>query len=205
MEFYNLILTVAAISAVGIVSPGPDFMAVSYTAMTSSRKKAGVVALGVVLGNAIWAGAALLGVGALFALFPALFVIIKVGGGLYLCWLGAQMLLHARKPLPSSDEVKNSTFLSSFTKGFSTTMANPKAVAFYASMLSSAAPNSAGFIEFSAMISAVIAVAALWFSFVILVLSTPLAARLFRRLKVYFESLFGILLISFGIRQILTR
>jgi threonine efflux protein len=90
-------------------------------------------------------------------------------------------------------------------KGLSTTMANPKAALYYASALSTAAPENASFLLRSSMLATVVTIAAIWFSFVALVLSTERASNAFRRFKIYFESVFGVLLLSFGIRQLLTR
>jgi len=200
------VLTVAEIAAMGIMSPGPDFLAVSYTSITSLKRNAVAVASGVVLGNGVWAGAALLGVSALFALFPSLFLVIKMCGAAYIAWLGVQLLRSASKPLPViTDSANSSSFLVMFAKGLSTTMANPKAALYYASALSSAAPENASLLLLSLMVGAVVAIAAVWFSIVVLVLSTERAGNAFRRFKIYFESLFGVLLIAFGIRQMLSR
>jgi threonine efflux protein len=206
MESIHALWTVAAIAAVGIMSPGPDFLAVSYAAITGLRRDAVAVAGGVVLGNGIWAGAALLGVGALFALFPSLFLAIKLSGAAYIAWLGIQLLRSARTPLPERTAEEPSMSLgSSFAKGLSTTMANPKAALYYASALSSAAPENASMLLLGWMLTAVVAVAVVWFSLVVLVLSTPRAGNAFRRFKVYFESLFGVLLLAFGLKQFLSR
>jgi threonine efflux protein len=206
MEIVLAIATVAAIACVGILSPGPDFVAVSYAAVTGSRRDAAAVAAGVVTGNGVWAGAALLGVGTLFSLFPSLFVTIKAAGALYLLWLGIGLLRHARKPiaLPGAAS-QGGAWGACFSKGLSTTMSNPKAAIYYASALSSAAPASAGWPLLAAMLLAVIVVAALWFSFVVIMLTRPGAAAAYRRFKVYFESLFGVLLVTFGLRQLLVR
>lgn len=206
MESIHALWTVAAIAAVGIMSPGPDFLAVSYAAITGLRRDAAAVAAGVVLGNGIWAGAALLGVGALFALFPSLFLAIKLSGAAYIAWLGIQLLRSARTPLPQRTAADPSMSLgTSFAKGLSTTMANPKAALYYASALSSAAPENASMLLLGWMLTAVVAVAVIWFSLVVLVLSTPRAGNAFRRFKVYFESLFGVLLLAFGLKQFLSR
>jgi len=206
MESLFAIATVAAIACVGIMSPGPDFVAVTYAAVTGSRRSAAVVAVGVVLGNVLWAGAALLGVGALFALFPSLFLVIKTIGALYLLWLGIGLLRNARKALPDVVEGSPSgPLFKSFSKGLSTTMANPKAAIYYASALSSAATVDAGFVLLSGMVLSVFVVAAMWFTIVVTVLSTPKAAAAFRRFKVYFESFFGTLLVGFGVRQLISR
>jgi threonine/homoserine/homoserine lactone efflux protein len=203
MELLHAVLTVAAIAAIGIMSPGPDFFAVTYASMLQSRMQAFWVALGVVCGNGIWAGAALLGVGALFALFPTFYLSFKIFGALYLCYLGIKMLRSARKPLPESNiESTPSSTYALFSKGLATTMSNPKAAVYYASALSAAAPQHASWPTLMALLATVIAIATVWFSLVILVLSTPKASAAFRRFKAYFESLFGGLLLTFGLKRL---
>lgn len=197
------IATVATIAAVGIMSPGPDFLAVSTTAVTGTRRQASVVAAGVVLGNAAWAGAALVGVGTLFALFPTFYLLFKVAGAAYILWLGAQLLRHAKEPLPPAGSVSSSGLYRAFARGLSTTMANPKAAVYYASALSTAAPPDASWALLLAMLFAVFLVASVWFAVVVLVLTQAKPAALFRRFKTGFESVFGVLLMAFGLRQLL--
>jgi threonine/homoserine/homoserine lactone efflux protein len=84
-------------------------------------------------------------------------------------------------------------------------MSNPKAAIYYASALSSAAPAAANFTLLTGMLLTVIVVASVWFATVVYVLSTPKASAAFRRFKVYFESFFGVLLVSFGLRQMVAR
>ena len=203
MELLQAILTVAAIAAIGIMSPGPDFFAVTYASMLQSRLSAFWVALGVICGNGIWAGAALLGVGALFALFPTFYLGFKIFGALYLCYLGIKMLRSARQPLPENGaESSSNSVYTLFSKGLATTMSNPKAAVYYASALSAAAPQHASWATLMLLLATVVLVATVWFSLVILVLSTPKASAAFRRFKAYFESLFGGLLLTFGLKRL---
>jgi threonine/homoserine/homoserine lactone efflux protein len=74
-----------------------------------------------------------------------------------------------------------------------------------ASALSSAAPASAGWPLLAAMLVAVVVVATVWFTFVVSMLTRPGPAAAFRHFKVYFESLFGVLLVAFGLRQLFAR
>ena len=139
-------------------------------------------------------------------LVPLTFLTIKLCGAAYIAWLGIQLLRTARTPLPSGSASPDDPELSAmFRKGLSTTMANPKAALYYASALSSAAPVDAGFVLLSGMVLSVFVVAAMWFTIVVSVLSTPKAAAAFRRFKVYFESFFGTLLVGFGVRQLISR
>jgi len=165
-----------------------------------------VVAVGFVLGNGVCSGAALLGAGTLSALFQSFIFVIKMCGAAFIAWLGIQLLRSARIPLPTCAGSDNSSSIrSSFAKGLSTTIANPKAALYYASTLTSAAPHDASLMLLSLMVASVVALAAIWFALVVLVLSTERAANAFRRFKIYFESLFGTLLIAFGIGRLLAR
>ena len=158
-----------------------------------------------VLGNGVWAGAALFGVGTLFALFPTFFIAFKVIGGSYLIWMGLKMIRGAKKPLESKNSLPTTTKKKGLLKGFTVTMANPKAAIYYASALTAVAPVDASFALLAAMVMVVFCVAAVWFTCVVLFLSTPRASRVYKRVKTYLETTFGSLIILFGVRQIINR
>lgn len=92
-----LFLTVALVHIVALMSPGPDFFFVSQTAVSRSRKEAMMGVLGITTGVMVWAGVALLGLNLILEKMAWLHSIIMVGGGLYLCWMGYQMLRGALK------------------------------------------------------------------------------------------------------------
>ena len=200
MDTLRALVAVSALAAVGIMSPGPDFVVVSYTAMTGARRRAGWVASGVVLGNAVWAAAAVLGLGALLGLAPTLFVVIKIAGAAYLVWLGAKLIRGARIPLATQvDPGEASGTFASMAKGFMTTLANPKAAVFYASVLTAALPSSPPSGLVIGTVAGVVLVATVWFTIVVIVLSTARASSLFRRRKVWVETSFGSILAGFGL------
>jgi threonine/homoserine/homoserine lactone efflux protein len=204
VDTLRALVAVSALAAVGIMSPGPDFVVVSYTAMTGARRRAGWVASGVVVGNAMWAAAALLGLSVLLSLAPTLFVVFKIAGALYLVWLGAKLIRGARIPLATyADPGQGSGPFTSWARGFVTTLANPKAAVFYASVLTAALPSSPASGLVIGTVAAVALVATVWFTVVVLVLSTPRASALFRRHKAFAESLFGSILAGFGLLRCL--
>jgi len=199
VETMGALVTVSALAAVGIMSPGPDFVVVSYTAMTGARRKAGWVAAGVVVGNAVWVSAALLGLGVLLAVAPTLFVLLKLAGALYLVWLGARLIRGARVPLATDAGVAQGSSFASWARGLITTLANPKAAIFYVSVLAAALPSSPGPALILGTIATVALVATVWFTVVVLVLSTAKASALFRRHKTIVEGSFGSILAGFGL------
>ncbi len=204
METMRALVTMSALAAVGIMSPGPDFVVVSYTAMTGARRKAGWVASGVVVGNAMWASAAVLGLGVLLVMAPTLFVLLKLAGALYLVWLGARFIRGARVPLATDAEGAPGGSLASWARGFVTTLANPKAAIFYASVLAAALPSSPDSALVLGTVAMVALVATVWFTVVVLVLSTARASALFLRHKALVEGSFGTILAGFGLLRCLT-
>ena len=69
---------------------------------------------------------------------PAVYVALKVVGGLYLCYLGFHS---AKQPLPVTDSAKHpGTANKSFWLGFTTQASNPKTAIVYASVFAAFLP-----------------------------------------------------------------
>ncbi len=95
--------------------------------------------LGITMGVMVWAAVALLGLNLIPAKMAWLHNIIMVGGGLYLCWMGYQMLRGALKKeekKPEEPKVELATGGRSFVKGLLTNLANPKAIIYFGSVFS---------------------------------------------------------------------
>lgn len=78
-----------------LITPGPDFFLVSQTAVSRSRKDAVLVAVGICMGAMLWSLLALMGLNIIFEKMAWLKQGLLIAGGLYLCWLGYQMLRSA--------------------------------------------------------------------------------------------------------------
>lgn len=83
----------------GAYEPRSRFLFVSQTAVSRSRKEAMMGVLGITCGVMVWAGIALLGLHLIIEKMARLHTLIMVGGGLYLCWMGYQMLRSALKKM----------------------------------------------------------------------------------------------------------
>ena len=99
-----LFLTVAMVHLIALMSPGPDFFFVSQTAASRSRKEAMMGVIGITLGVLVWAAVALMGLHLILQKMAWLHQIITVGGGLYLCWMGWQLMKSARAKKQNGDE-----------------------------------------------------------------------------------------------------
>jgi len=198
------VLGVFSVYIAGVVSPGPNFVAVAHKAASASRFEALAVVAGIVLVNLFWASCAILGVGIVFAAFPWLALVVKVAGAAYLIWFGGRLIVNASAPQPAS--VVNAPaggLRQAFAQGFATNIANPKSMAFFAAVFSSAAPAHVGMGTFAAMLGMVCVVASGWYGFVALTLSHARIAAAYRRGKAWADRFCGALIVGLGVRQLI--
>jgi threonine/homoserine/homoserine lactone efflux protein len=198
------IFSAAAVCLAGVMSPGPNFVAVSHRAISSSRAEALAMVFGIAMVNTLWATLALFGLSVLIATLPWLAWSIKVLGATYLVWFGIQLLRRSGQPLrPRELAASGTTFRSALRDGIVTNLANPKSMAFYASVFSGAVPANASAETLLAMVAMVGVIAILWYGGVALALSAERMAELYRRGKKIIERTCGLFLILLGGRQAL--
>ena len=89
--------------ALGAMSPGPSFVLVARTAIARSRADGLAAALGMGIGGVIFAVLVVLGLQAALRHVPALYLVLKVAGGIYLFYLGIRIWRGATEPLAITD------------------------------------------------------------------------------------------------------
>ena len=205
----TLFLTVAAVHLIALISPGPDFFFVSQTAVSRSRKEAMMGVLGITGGVMVWAGVALLGLNLIIEKMAWLHTIIMVGGGLYLCWMGYQMLRGALKKDKAADEAEPQIELAqggrSFMKGLLTNLANPKAIIYFGSVFSLFVGDSVGAGERWGIFVLIILETLAWFTVVASLFALPSMRRGYQRAAKWIDGVAGTLFAGFGIHLIISR
>lgn len=202
----HAIALVFSVYVIGVVSPGPNFVAIAHRAASSTVREALAMVVGTVLVNLFWASCAILGVGIVFATFPWIALAVKLAGAGYLVWFGGRLILRAggNGATPSPGGVPGGA-AAAFRAGVVTNMGNPKAMAFYAAVFSAAAPKHVSLPTFLCMLAVVAVVASAWYGFVAVVFSTPRIAAYYRRGKAWIDRVCGAFIISLGVRQLLAR
>jgi len=130
-QFLGFLLAAILITA----SPGPDNLLVLGLGMSKGRKQGMVFGLGCALGCLSHTLLAVLGVSALIAASPVAFTALRVGGGLYLVWLGINALRSQGGSKASDGSAAPQSLRSLFTKGLVANAINPKVVLFFLSLL----------------------------------------------------------------------
>ncbi|QYM93250.1 threonine export protein RhtC [Dickeya zeae] len=204
-----LFLTVALVHLIALMSPGPDFFFVSQTAMSRSRREALMGVLGITLGVLVWAAIALLGLHLLLERMAWLHRIVTVGGGLYLCWMGWQLLRSAlcKRAHQEDDtvEVALPQRGKTFMRGLLTNLSNPKALIYFGSVFSLFVGDDVGAAARWGLFTLISLETLLWFSVVALVFALPVMRRGYQRLAKWVDGLAGALFTGFGIHLIISR
>jgi threonine/homoserine/homoserine lactone efflux protein len=134
MSLTALFLSWAALALVAVISPGPDVLLVAgHSARNGLRAGLSAVA-GITVGG-LWY-MALFGFGFLSVLnaSPTLFMIVKLGGALYLAYLGFKLIKGAVHT-ESLTEEKPVSLGAPFRQALVTNALNPKVALFYLAVL----------------------------------------------------------------------
>ncbi|AYN28088.1 MULTISPECIES: threonine export protein RhtC [Buttiauxella] len=204
----TLFLTVAVLHIVALVTPGPDFFFVSQTAVSRSRKEAMMGVLGITGGVMVWSGVALLGLNLILEKMAWLHNIIMIGGGLYLCWMGYQMLRSALKKEKVTQELPAVELAHggrSFLKGLLTNLSNPKAIIYFGSVFSLFVSNDVGSAERWGLFVMIALETFAWFTIVASLFALPQMRRGYQRLAKWIDGVAGALFAGFGIHLIISR
>jgi threonine/homoserine/homoserine lactone efflux protein len=128
----------AGISAVAlglVLTPGPNMIYLVSRSIMQGRR-AGLISLaGVAVGSLSYLVAVTLGIAAIFAVVPELYLSLKLAGAAYLLWLAWKALkpggesAFAPRPLPADSPRRL------FTMGLLTCLLNPKIAVLYLSLL----------------------------------------------------------------------
>lgn len=200
----NALLSVFAIHALIVVTPGPNFLLVAHRAVAASRRQALSAAMGVALAAVIWATIATVVFAAAANAMGHLFEFLRLAGGAYLLWLAVGLW---RSSASAAGEVSGlgPSARHALIRGFLTNLLNPKSAVFFGSVLSAALPADASLATRMAVVAIVGVNATLWYSAVALALSSGPPRRQYLRAQSTIDRLAGLAMGVFAVRLILQR
>ncbi|WP_319942404.1 LysE family translocator [Nocardia aurantia] len=126
---------VAAAALAMVLTPGPNMMyLVSRT--VSQGRRAGLISLtGVAAGFLVYLTAAAVGITAIFAVVPELYLAVKLAGALYLGWLAWKTLRPGGISAFAPSELPADPTRRLFTMGLVTNLLNPKIAIMYMALI----------------------------------------------------------------------
>ncbi|OWJ65751.1 LysE family translocator [Inquilinus limosus] len=200
------VLAFLGVSALVIVTPGPDTAVTVRNALLGGRAGGIVTALGVSVGQAVWAFATSLGIVALLVASEPLFLAVKYAGAAYLVWLGLHALRAAWRPELGSAAITARPARrlgrgAAFRQGLVSDLGNPKMAVFFASLLPQFVPaGQPAFTAFLALGLVFSLMTFLWLA--AYAVAVARAGDVLRRPRIRraIEGVTGILLIALGLR-----
>lgn len=116
------------------LAPGPDNLMVLSLSLARGRREGAAFGLGCAAGCLSHTALAALGVSALIAASPWAFLALKIAGGLYLIWLGVQILRHSGAS-PTAPKAAQGDTRALFLRGLLANAVNPKVILFFLAFL----------------------------------------------------------------------
>lgn len=198
------LLGIAGAMIVGAMSPGPSFVMVARTAVSSSRGDGLAAALGMGAGGVVFAIAALAGLRAAFLAVPALYLAVKLLGGAYLVYLGIRIWRGAREPLAAMQDARPAASPGNarraFLLGMGTQVSNPKTAVVYASIFAAFLPREVPLALALAVPAVIFCIETGWYAVVALALSSAAPRSAYLRYKAWIDRAAGGVMVLLGLR-----
>lgn len=204
MSEYSFLLTIAIVFAFGTMSPGPSFILVAKTAVSKPFYEGLGISIGLALGAVFFTLLAIFGLYALFEVLPFVFITFKLLGAMYLLLLAYKIWKHSSDSLAMDINLEKSrkSFLKAVLFGFITQVSNPKTAIIIGSIFAALLPQNLP--EYSEILLCLLAfsIDALWYIFVVVLLSTKKSQKVYLRFKKYIDRFAGTLLAGLGIKLV---
>ena len=192
---FNIALLVA------IASPGPALLMAIRTTLSGGRRAGIAVGAGLGLMAATWTLMALLGLGVVFELFPAVYVGARIAGAAYLLYLAYRIWRNASAPV----EARGEPARRAFRQGFLINLLNPKSVLFAAAVLVAVFPAGIGTAASLVIVVNHFLVEVAFYTTLACCLSTRALATRYMRAKAHIDRLAAAVLGALGLRLLWSR
>ena len=127
-----------------VLSPGPDMVFITANSISSGKRGGVFCALGVTSGAFTHAVLAAFGLTAIVAAWQPAYEAVRIGGALYLAYLGVKMLIAKESPLAIQSTEARKSGWHLYREGYINNLMNPKAILFSLTFLPQFANPSRG-------------------------------------------------------------
>ncbi len=117
------------------LTPGPVWVAIAARSMAGGFHAAWPLALGVVVGDAVWPLIAVLGVTWLVSVFAGFMVVLKWVATAMFLTMGLLILRNADRTIATDSRLTRPGMWAGFAAGVAVILSNPKAILFYMGVL----------------------------------------------------------------------
>ena len=131
---YELLLYAGAV-AILFLTPGPVWVALTARTLSGGFRAAWPLAMGVVIGDALWPFLAILGVGWIVSVFAGFMTVLRWVATLIFLTMGALIIRNASRAITTDSRLTRPGAWAGFAAGVAVILGNPKAILFYMGVL----------------------------------------------------------------------
>lgn len=191
---WGSVATVALISLLGAISPGPDFAIVTRNCLSGTFKAGVLTAAGVAGALLVHVSYCLFGIAIIIQESPSLFLVLKYLGAGYLFYLGIMLLKEKMSPEGAPKIAKGIKKHNPFLSGFLCNMLNPKATLFVLSLFTQFIDPGMSFASKALMGSVIAGVGFAWFVLLSYLITHRLLQKHFARFQMVITKAMGVML-----------
>ncbi|WP_028670834.1 LysE family translocator [Saccharospirillum impatiens] len=195
-------LAVVSICMLGAMSPGPSLAVVLKQTLAGGRSNGVVVAVTHGLGIGLYALLSIFGLAALITASPLAFTALQWSGALYLAWLGVKGLRARANPDAELPDVP--TTASAARDGFLVVFLNPKVAVFFIALFSQVVGADTSVLAKLGYAATAMVIDGSWYLVVAWLFSTPAWLDRLKQHSVWFERVFGVILVALAGRLVLS-
>jgi RhtB (resistance to homoserine/threonine) family protein len=197
---FDQVMIIVGVTVLVMFTPGPDMAIVTRNTLLGGRAGGLQTSLGVLTGNLVHIAYCVLGIGWLISQSIVAFAVLRYAGAAYLVYLGT-VSLFARDingPQPSAGFSRNAGTW--YLQGFINNILNPKGTLFYLGVFTMViTPETAAVTTLLLIVIMMLISAGFWLFFVATLDHPAVRSRLDRSQRSV-SRIFGVLLISLGLR-----
>lgn len=203
--------TYLLVSALLIITPGPDMALVTRNALRSGRRTASLTAFGVAAGILVWAMASVLGIGVLLERSVIAFTALKLAGAAYLGYLGLRTLISSVRKESHAAEVtpvqgaEPLTAGTAFRQGVLGNLLNPKAGVIFVTILPQFIRPGDSPLRLTLMFLAFAVMLLVWLNVYGTLIDRAGQSRAGARVRKILDRVTGVVLIGLGVRLAVER
>lgn len=198
----TLWLSLAAVCAMGAMSPGPSLAMVLRHTLGGGRTPGVIAGLSHAMGVGIYALLTVWGLGAVIAHRPLLFTAITWLGAAYLAWLGIKALSAGRGGTLEASAVVTSHSQAA-RDGVLVALANPKLILFFVALLSQFVSADMGWAAKATIVATATVIDGAWYVLVAVALSHSRVLPWLQARAHWINRITGVLLIALALRVLL--
>jgi threonine/homoserine/homoserine lactone efflux protein len=194
------LLMVVGITALGMLSPGPDMLLVMRNTLLVGRRAGGWTAAGVLTGNLVHITYCALGLGMLLTRSPRTYAVLRYASAVYLAYLALQSFKSRGEGLVDPTRPSDAQGRSPYVQGLINNLLNAKGILFFLGVFTQVITPELSPFDSLILVATMVSVSASFWLLFVQTLHLPAIRERLRKYNRAVDRAFGVLLLAIAVR-----